>query len=139
MKRILALLLFAALPAQAANVGAPAPEFALENIAGGSVKLSQYRGKHVVLEWVNPDCPYVRKHYGSANMQRLQKDHGPEGWPAVHMSDITALLAEVERLSLVVRRLNGQVDHLGIRLGEVIRERDVLRAWAERGESRSEA
>ena len=74
MKRLFALMLFAALPAQAATVGAPAPEFALQSIAGGSVKLSQYRGKHVVLEWVNPECPYVRKHYGSANMQRLQKD-----------------------------------------------------------------
>ena len=74
MKRLFALMLFAALPAQAATVGAPAPEFALQSIVGAGVKLSQYRGKHVVLEWVNPECPYVRKHYGSANMQRLQKD-----------------------------------------------------------------
>jgi peroxiredoxin len=74
MKRLFALMLFAALPAQAATVGAPAPEIALQSIAGAGVKLSQYRGKHVVLEWVNPECPYVRKHYGSANMQRLQKD-----------------------------------------------------------------
>ncbi len=75
MKRLLALILFAALPAQAATVGAPAPDFALQSVAGAGVKLSQYRGKHVVLEWVNPECPYVRKHYGSANMQRLQKDY----------------------------------------------------------------
>jgi hypothetical protein len=67
-----------------------------------------------------------------ARMQRLQEDHGPAGWPAVHMSDITALLAEVERLSLVVRHLNGQVDHLGIRLGEVMAERDGLRTDAGR-------
>ena len=75
MKHLLALILIAALPAHAATVGAPAPEFALENIAGGNVKLAQYRGKYVVLEWVNPECPYVRKHYGSTNMQRLQKDY----------------------------------------------------------------
>lgn len=75
MKKLLALILFAALPAQAATVGAPAPDFALQSVAAGTVKLSQYRGKHVVLEWVNPECPYVRKHYGSANMQRLQKDY----------------------------------------------------------------
>ena len=75
MKHLLALIFFAALPAQAAMVGAAAPEFALENIAGGNVKLAQYRGKYVVLEWVNPECPYVRKHYGGANMQRLQKDY----------------------------------------------------------------
>jgi len=75
MKHLLALLLVAALPAQAATVGAAAPEFALENVAGGNLKLAQYRGKYVVLEWVNPECPYVRKHYGSANMQRLQRDY----------------------------------------------------------------
>lgn len=75
MKKLLALIVFAALPAQAATVGAPAPDFALQSVAAGTVKLSQYRGKHVVLEWVNPECPYVRKHYGSANMQRLQKDY----------------------------------------------------------------
>jgi len=74
MKQLLALMLFAALPAHAATVGAPAPDFALQSVAAATVKLSQYRGKYVVLEWVNPDCPYVRKHYGSANMQRLQKD-----------------------------------------------------------------
>jgi peroxiredoxin len=73
-------MLFAALPAQAATVGAPAPEFSLESASGGTVKLSQHRGKYVVLEWVNPDCPYVRKHYGSANMQRLQKDAAARGF-----------------------------------------------------------
>jgi len=76
MKRLLASLLFATLPVHAATVGAPAPDFALPSAAGPAVQLSQYRGKHVVLEWVNPDCPYVRKHYGSGNMQRLQKDAG---------------------------------------------------------------
>ena len=86
MKRLLGLLLLAALPAHAATVGAPAPDFALENVASGTVKLSQYCGKTVVLEWVNPECPYVRKHYGSANMQRLQKDATARGvvWLAIN-------------------------------------------------------
>ena len=76
MHRLLAVaLLAAAATAHAGTVGSPAPEFALQSVAGGTVKLSQYRGKHVVLEWVNPECPYVRKHYGSANMQKLQKDY----------------------------------------------------------------
>ena len=79
MMRLLALILFAALPAHGATFGAPAPEFALESVSAGTVKLSQYRGKVVVLEWVNPECPYVRKHYGSANMQRLQKDTTAKG------------------------------------------------------------
>ena len=76
MHRLLAVVLFAAAAtAHAGTVGSPAPEFALQNVAGGTVKLSQYRGKYVVLEWVNPECPYVRKHYSSANMQKLQKDY----------------------------------------------------------------
>ena len=79
MKKLLAILLLAALPAQGATLGAPAPDFTLQSVAAGPVKLSQYRGKYVVLEWVNPECPYVRKHYGSANMQRLQKDTTAKG------------------------------------------------------------
>jgi peroxiredoxin len=75
MRKLFALMLFAALPAHAVTVGEKAPEFALESAAGGSVKLAQYRGKFVVLEWVNPECPYVRKHYGSSNMQGLQKEY----------------------------------------------------------------
>ena len=76
MHRLLAAALFAAATAaHAGTVGSPAPDFALQSVGGGTVKLSQYRGKYVVLEWVNPECPYVRKHYGSTNMQKLQKDY----------------------------------------------------------------
>lgn len=46
----------------APSVGQPAPDFSLKNAAGSSVKLGDYRGKYVVLEWTNPGCPYVRKH-----------------------------------------------------------------------------
>ena len=55
-------------------VGQKAPEFTLTDTAGKTVKLSDFRGKHVVLEWNNPGCPYVRRHYDSANMQALQKE-----------------------------------------------------------------
>ena len=54
--------------------GKPAPDFALQDSAGKTVKLADYKGKTVVLEWTNQDCPYVRKHYGGGNMQQLQKD-----------------------------------------------------------------
>ena len=57
-----------------AVVGQPAPDFTVRDANGKDVKLSQFRGKHVVLEWINPDCPFVRKHYDSANMQGTQKD-----------------------------------------------------------------
>ena len=59
----------------APNPGQPAPDFALSDLSGKSVKLSELRGKTVVLEWVNPDCPYVQKHYNSANMPGLQKEY----------------------------------------------------------------
>lgn len=62
--------------AYAAAPGAAAPDFAVADAAGKTVKLSDYRGKFVVLEWTNPECPFVRKHYGSRNMQDLQKEWG---------------------------------------------------------------
>ncbi len=49
-----------------------APDFALKDVDGKEHKLSAYKGKTVVLEWVNFDCPFVKKHYGSGNMQTLQ-------------------------------------------------------------------
>jgi peroxiredoxin len=70
----------------AATVGQPAPDFTLQDLNGKPVKLSELRGKHVVLEWVNPDCPYVQKHYNSANMQNLQKEFGAKNvaWLAIN-------------------------------------------------------
>lgn len=52
-----------------------APEFTLPSALGEQVSLSDFAGKTVVLEWVNFDCPYVRKHYDSGNMQNLQKTY----------------------------------------------------------------
>jgi peroxiredoxin len=57
-----------------AQPGKPAPDFALQDSAGKTVKLADFKGKTVVLEWTNQDCPYVRKHYGTGNMQALQKE-----------------------------------------------------------------
>ena len=57
-----------------AQPGKPAPEFALQDSTGKTVKLADFKGKTVVLEWTNQDCPYVRKHYGTGNMQSLQKE-----------------------------------------------------------------
>jgi peroxiredoxin len=64
----------AAAPALAATVGQPAPEFTAPDLSGKPVKLSDFRGKFVVLEWTNPECPYVRRHYDSGNMPSLQKE-----------------------------------------------------------------
>lgn len=65
----------AAMPAQAAPVvGQPAPDFTGTDTNGKTHKLSDLKGKTVVLEWTNPGCPFVVKHYDSGNMQKLQAD-----------------------------------------------------------------
>jgi len=73
-----ALAVFAlgtALPAQAApEVGKPAPAFTGTDSNGKTHNLSDFKGKVVVLEWTNPECPFVVKHYDSKNMQKLQED-----------------------------------------------------------------
>ena len=58
----------------AVQPGKPAPDFTAKDAAGKDVRLSSFKGRTVVLEWTNQDCPYVRKHYGSGNKQALQKD-----------------------------------------------------------------
>jgi len=62
-----------------AAVGNPAPDFILTDTTGQSRSLSQWKGKVVVLEWSNHECPFVRKHYGSGNMQRLQATYAKQG------------------------------------------------------------
>jgi len=68
-----------AYPAAQARIGAPAPAFGLNDSNGKTISLADFRGKTVVLEWTNHDCPYVRKHYGGNNMQTLQKKWTAQG------------------------------------------------------------
>ncbi|GAC1645800.1 MAG: thioredoxin family protein [Acidobacteriaceae bacterium] len=63
----------------AAKVGEPAPDFTGTDSNGKTEKLSDYKGKYVVLEWHNQGCPFVRKHYESGNMQKLQRDWTAKG------------------------------------------------------------
>jgi len=72
-------LLVAQPPAQAVRVGEKAPDFTGTDTHGVANKLSDYRGKVVVLEWHNQGCPYVGKYYGSAAMQRLQREWTAKG------------------------------------------------------------
>src|SRR5256714_2330680 len=79
---LLALLSLTATPLLAADsppVGAAAPDFSLPDAAGKTHSLSEYKGKYVVLEWFNPECPFVKKHYGSGNMQQLQREYTGKG------------------------------------------------------------
>lgn len=81
-------LAFAAASQAAPSVGQAAPDFTLKDTAGKAVKLSDYRGKYVVLEWTNPGCPFVQKHY-SGNMQGLQKEATGKGvvWLAINSTE----------------------------------------------------
>ncbi len=69
-----------------ATVGQPAPAFSAVDTAGKSVSLADFKGKYVVLEWTNPGCPFVQKHYDSGNMPATQKDAAAKGavWLAVN-------------------------------------------------------
>ena len=71
--------------ASAATVGQPAPAFTLPDTAGRPVSLAGFKGRPVVLEWHNPGCPFVRKHY-SGNFQALQKEFTGKGvaWLAIN-------------------------------------------------------
>lgn len=80
MKKALFILFAAAAIANAeVSIGQPAPDFTLTDCSGKEVSLSDYKGKVVVLEWVNHSCPFVAKHYGSGNMQKLQADATAKG------------------------------------------------------------
>jgi peroxiredoxin len=70
-----ALGLASAAYSEDAVVGQPAPDFTLTDTMGQSHMLSALKGKFVVLEWSNYDCPFVKKHYGTGNMQKLQKTY----------------------------------------------------------------
>ncbi len=72
----------------AATVGQPAPGFTLTDTTGKPVRLADFKGRTVVLEWNNPGCPFVRKHY-QGNMQALQKEAAAQGvvWLAINSTE----------------------------------------------------
>lgn len=87
---LLSASFFVAAPAHSAvAVGQKAPDFTLKDTSGKSVSLADFKGKTVVLEWVNPGCPYVRKHYSVGNMQSTQKDATDKGvvWLAINSTE----------------------------------------------------
>ena len=83
---------FTAGAALAAVPGATAPDFTIADSAGKPVRLTDFKGKYVVLEWTNPECPFVRKHYDSQNMQVLQKEWGAKDvvWLSINSTSRTS-------------------------------------------------
>ena len=69
-------------------IGSEAPDFKLAGADGKEHGLADYKGKYVVLEWTNPGCPFVQKHYGSDNMQKLQAESTKKGvvWLSIDSS-----------------------------------------------------
>jgi peroxiredoxin len=88
-----AVMALAAVVAQASvSVGQSAPDFQVKDTSGKEQSLAAYKGKYVVLEWVNPECPFVKKHYDSANMQSTQKAAEAKGvvWLSVASGDTSS-------------------------------------------------
>jgi peroxiredoxin len=78
MKNILCTTLvgaFGLVASHAAEINQPAPDFTAKNVKGESVSLADFKGKVVVLEWVNYDCPFVKKHYAGGNIPSLQESY----------------------------------------------------------------
>ena len=73
------ILVFAYCSFAEVKVDGPAPDFSVMDATGKTQNLSNYRGKWLVLEWYNKDCPFVKKHYGSKNMQGIQKEYAKKG------------------------------------------------------------
>ena len=76
---LLIAVALASAAASAPQIGAPAPAFTAQDTDGQTHSLADLRGKTVTLEWTNHDCPYVRKHYETGNMQALQKEATGDG------------------------------------------------------------
>jgi peroxiredoxin len=112
--------------AASATVGKLAPDFSLQGADGKSHALSDYKGKFVVLEWTNPNCPFVHKFYDSGTMQKLQTEETAKGvaWLRINSSaeghdgyqtasDMTGYIAKnnvAATASLI--DANGEVGHM---------------------------
>ncbi len=119
---------FAVSPVRAAvEVGKPAPDFTLTDLTGKEHKLSDFKGKVVVLEWTNPGCPIVQKHYNSHNMQGTQTLAAADGvvWLSINSASYAGAQGNLENSAAAawqkkmgatttgyLRDSNGKVGHL---------------------------
>ncbi|HSQ11309.1 MAG TPA: thioredoxin family protein [Burkholderiaceae bacterium] len=102
-------LLAAGSAVAAVTAGQPAPAFKGTDVSGKPVTLADFKGKYVVLEWNNPNCPFVMKHYDSGNMQALQKRYGADNvaWISVNStSDSHSDYMSPERLAAWFKQQN---------------------------------
>lgn len=87
-----------AVAGDSAAVGAAAPDFTLMDTAGNEVSLSDFEGKVVVLEWLNPDCPFVQRHYKAGTMKNLAAQYGGQGvvWLTINSTNYMDAAANAE-------------------------------------------
>lgn len=111
-------------------VAAPATDFELVDSYGNHHRLADYRGQHVVLEWLNHDCPFVVKHYNSGNMQALQKRFTADG--VVWLSVVSS--APGKQGNFPPAQMNRLTDTKGAAPTAVLRDEsgDVGRAYGAR-------
>lgn len=85
---MIALVLFVSTSLASPEIGKQAPEFTLKDQNGKEHSLSQYKGNIVVLEWINPECPFVKRHYKSKTMTTLSKVYSNKNvvWLAIDSS-----------------------------------------------------
>lgn len=120
MRILAAVLCLFSLSAFAVENGNLAPAFALPSASGKTISLTAQKGKVVVLEWLNHGCPFVRKHYDSGNMQKLQKDAVAKGvvWYSIISSaegkqgyvDAKGALAEAKKYNSAATEILLDVD-----------------------------
>ena len=95
------------------GVGEFAPDFTLTDTAGNKVSLSDFEGKTVVLEWLNPDCPFVQRHYKAGTMKKLATEYGGEGvvWLTINSTNYMDAAANDLPYTILVDQ-SGEVGHL---------------------------
>src|SRR5690348_9705454 len=86
---VLCALVFTAMAGAEAKIGESAPDFSLTDQNGKTVSLADFKGKIVVLEWFNNDCPYVQRHYKSHTMANLAEKYSPKDvvWLAINSTN----------------------------------------------------
>jgi len=104
-----------------AQVGQAAPAFTGTDTAGKQVSLADYKGKYVVLEWVNPDCPFVKKHYKSGNMQATQKHAASKGmaWLSVNTGSAASDAKQAAELGSWTREQKAVINNLVLDKGAI--------------------
>jgi peroxiredoxin len=120
---LIVLAAIVAMPAMAGDgvsVGDAAPNFTLADTAGNEVSLSDFKGKIVVLEWLNPDCPFVKRHYKAGTMKKLATEYADDDvvWLTInstHYMDAAAnakFKADNKLPSTILVDQSGEVGHL---------------------------